>query len=58
MKDFVNKFKKKKNISEDILRKIDKKKFVMFSRFWPLRGGGGGGLEVESLKNGKLETKK
>ena len=57
MKDFVNKFKKKKNISEDILRKIDKKTFVMFSRFWPLRGGGGG-LEVESLKKGKLETKK
>ena len=42
MKDFVNKFKKKKKISEDILRKIDKKTFVMFSRFWPLRGGGRG----------------
>ena len=38
MQDFVNKFMEK-NISEDILGSIDKKK-ITFSRFWPLRRWG------------------
>ena len=61
MKDFVNKFLKKKKISEGILRKIDKKTFVMFSRFWPLRRGGGEGVwESNPLKkeNSKQRNKK
>ena len=45
----------KNNISEDSLGKINRKTFVMFSRFWSLRGGVGGG--AESVKQGKFRTK-
>ena len=37
LQDFINKFLKK-NVSEGISEKIDKKFFVTLSRFWPLRG--------------------
>ena len=42
----------------DILWSIDKNIFVMFSGFWPLRGGEGVRSGVgESDKNGKLVMK-
>ena len=37
----MNKFLKI-NVSVGIIRKIDKKTFVIFSRFWPLRRWGWG----------------
>ena len=39
LQDFVNKFWKK-NVSECILEKVDKEKFVTLSRFCPLRVSG------------------
>ena len=45
----------KKNISEDILWKINKKTFITFSRFWPLREWGWG-EGVNPLKKEKFGT--
>ena len=47
----MNKFLKI-NVSEGIIRKIDKKTFVIFSRFWPLRRWGwGAGVNLLKKEN-------